>query len=166
MSHQTSSSTNNDEKQIQSLNDVITYIKKNQPSLFKYLAKNNCVYFSNNKPIYQSNFSACVQTWLQNNNKQLPIVTIINNDGKISASLNNLTSTDLYQFATNAYYDLIQDALDQIVTFSLSLTGNNQITNWLVNTKNRETHIIVGFLEKCSFKDREWQLNVLSFFYN
>lgn len=136
VSHQTSSSTNNDEKQIQSLNDVITYIKKNQPSLFKYLAKNNCVYFSNNKPIYQSNFSACVQTWLQNNNKQLPIVTIINNDGKISASLNNLTSTDLYQFATNAYYDLIQDALDQIVTFSLSLTGNNQITNWLVNTKN------------------------------
>ena len=29
-----------------------------------------------------------------------------------------------------------------------------------------ETHIIVGFLEKCFFKDREWQLNVLSFFYN
>ena len=28
---------------------------------------------------YQSNFSACVQTWLQNNNKQLPLVTIINN---------------------------------------------------------------------------------------
>ncbi|MBQ3621920.1 hypothetical protein II941_04055 [bacterium] len=62
MSHKTSSSNNNDEKQIQSLNDVIIYIKKNQPSLFKYLAKNNCVYFSNNKPIYQSNFSACVQT--------------------------------------------------------------------------------------------------------
>lgn len=136
VSHQTSSSNNNDEKQIQSLNDVIIYIKKNQPSLFKYLAKNNCVYFSNNKPIYQSNFSACVQTWLQNNDKQLPVVTIINNDGKISASLNNLTSTDLYQFATNAYYDLIQDALNQIVTFALSLTGNNQITNWLVNTKN------------------------------
>ncbi|MBQ3621919.1 hypothetical protein II941_04050 [bacterium] len=66
---------------------------------------------------------------MQNNDKQLPVVTIINNDGKISASLNNLTSTDLYQFATNAYYDLIQDALNQIVTFALSLTGNNQITN-------------------------------------
>ena len=136
VSSQTSSSTNNDEKQIQSLNDVITYIKNNQSSLFKYLAKNNCVSFSNNKPLYQSNFAACVQTWLQNNSQQLPVVTIINNDGKISASLNNLTSTDSYQFATNGYYDLIQNALDQIVTFALSLTGNSQITNWLVNTKN------------------------------
>ena len=55
-SNKNPSSSNNDEKQIQSLNDVITYIKQNQSSLFKYLAKNNSVYFSNNKPTYQSNF--------------------------------------------------------------------------------------------------------------
>ena len=53
--------------------------------------------------------------------------------------------------------------LDQIASLEAKVTKLEQENK---EQKTWDTYIIVGFLEKYSFKEREWQLNVLSFFYN
>ena len=109
------------------------------------------------------------------------IETLISKTGKSSKKISmyvnqkTLTKREIWKkFTESLSYEKIANLLNELgdednevlLEKMMEIIKKKRNPSFRKTIKIWDTYIIVGFLEKYSFKDSEWQLNLLSSFYN